>query len=164
MRHWTLFPAPSDSDCISASLTVHILTLTSLLPLTTKVLVLYHPAGLSGSKWELLLWSCLMPPAQIRTGDPVTWILNWIAQSCPWITMNSAPIYYNLIHRLIWTQKFLVNCHYHVVFCTSDIYWTFVSPKKKDPFSVGLPEVSYFPCLGFFFSFFLTWLDNIWVF
>ena len=45
---------------------------------------------------------------------------------------------------------FQVNCYYHVVFCTSDIYCMSVRPRKKDPSSVVLPEVSYFPCFGFF--------------
>ena len=33
---------------------------------------------------------------------------------------------------------------------TGDIYVTSVRPRKKDPSSLVLPEVSYFPCLGFF--------------
>ena len=43
-----------------------------------RIVVLYHPAGLSSSRWELLLWSGLMPPSHIRTGDSGTWILGWI--------------------------------------------------------------------------------------
>lgn len=33
----------------------------------------------SRSWWEILLWSCLMPTAHIRTGDLVTMILSWTA-------------------------------------------------------------------------------------
>ena len=53
---------------------------------------------------------------------------------------------------------FLVNCYYHVVvFCTCDINCMSLHPWKKVLSSVILPEVSYFPCLGFF-KFFSHWV------
>ena len=40
------------------------------------------------------------------------------------------------------------------------MYCTSVCPKKKDPSSLVLPEVSYFPSLGFL-KFFLTWFKSL---
>ena len=44
-----------------------------------------------------MLRACLMPTAQIRTGDSVTWILGWLAQPRQVTTMTSGPTYYTHI-------------------------------------------------------------------
>ena len=55
--------------------------------------------------------------------------------------------YYTWISRVICYWELLLT---FFVLCTSNIYCRPVHPRKKDPSSVVLPEVSYFPCLGFF--------------
>ena len=122
---WVLFSAPSDS--ISVPLNVHILTLTLLL-----LFVLYHPAGLSRSRWELLLRPCQMSLGHIRTGDPVTWILGWISPGSRSRDFPYIRIY--RFHRFWDSWMFYTFCCYHVVaFCTSDSYCTSVRPRKKGP-------------------------------
>ena len=58
------------------------------------------------------------------------------------------------------SNTFEVNYYHIVLFCISDIYCMSVHPWKKDPSSMVLPEVSYFPCLGFL-EYFLTWSEGL---
>ena len=84
-------------------LNVHILTLiyTKFFP---GVIVLYNPVGIFRLQWELLLWSCLMPPAFVTTGDPVICILGWIAKrkSGSGHTMTSGTIDFTFL----WFYRF----------------------------------------------------------
>ena len=49
---------------------------------------------------------------------------------------------------------------YHVLYSVCDIYCTSVRPRKKAPSSVVVPEVSFFPCLGYL-KLFLTRFEGL---
>ena len=123
-----------------------------------RVFVLHHSVGFSKPQWKLLLCSCLMSTAHIRTGYTMTWILGWIALPSQWTTMTSGQTYYTYIIHTYYT--FFVNCYWHVVFCTSDIYCMSIHPQKKDRSSVVLPGVFHYPCL-LFSKFFLNRFEGL---
>ena len=65
------------------------------------------------------MWPYLTPTAQIRKGDPVTWILGWIAQPSQWTTLTSGPTCYTHIvsgfndsfeHTDIFSKQLLSCC------------------------------------------------------
>ena len=62
--------------------------------------VLYHPVGLSKLHWGLQLWSCLMAPGHIRTGDHVIWILGQIFK-CKLVSTDSNGLWINVLRLLL---------------------------------------------------------------
>ena len=56
---------------------------------------------------ELLLWSGLMPPAHVRTGDPGTWILGWI-HKCKSGSTDLDGVWINSLQLLLdpWIYRF----------------------------------------------------------